>query len=81
MGARSHKGQSCRTCRYFGILPGWAQLNAIPENGTMGSCQRFPPEMTYDDCLNGEFPVVHSSMWCGEFSHGHADDVADNESL
>lgn len=73
---RTPKRETCRTCRYFGVLPEWAQMASMPDIGTMGTCQRYPPSMCYDDALNGEFPVVHSSMWCGEHT-----DVAFNDNI
>jgi hypothetical protein len=70
MVARKKPVDSCRTCRFFGPLPSHTSMTSLPMEGTMGACCRYPPVMCYDDALNAEFPVVHSSMWCGEYDHG-----------
>jgi hypothetical protein len=32
-----------------------------------GRCVRHPPAFFHPGLLNGEFPVVSASAWCGEF--------------
>lgn len=81
MVARRERIESCRTCTFFGQLADYVSMASLPMKGTMGSCMRFPPIVVHDDCLNGEFPAVHSSMWCGEYKDDANPDLSECESL
>lgn len=45
----------CEDCKYF--FP--------TNNGKTGQCRRYPPTLNSDEF--GEFPIVYSIVWCGEF--------------
>lgn len=40
-----------------------------------GKCVRYPP-MFFHDVLNGEWPVVHESKFCGEYRAANSNPLA-----
>ena len=56
----------CETCRYFSWM-------ADEEQPNYGVCRRFPPVMGESGCLNGFWPVIEKTNWCGE--HDYCADI------
>ena len=54
----------CKQCRYFHEC-----LTGVGEHGVYeGLCRRNPP--TIDEAGFPQFPPVHETWWCGEWSPG-----------
>lgn len=49
--------ERCHNCKFF-------SNEDIHDRGTLGTCHRFPPQHTEEDCV---FPWVMAGQWCGEF--------------
>lgn len=71
-----HSGPACcGNCRYFRRMDAAEETDIEIEVDDFsggaaeeyGRCVRFPPALFHPGLLNGEFPVVSASVWCGEF--------------
>lgn len=62
MGERLER--SCRACRYYVVQE---QPVGTGTTEKQGQCRRFPPVGPG----YGQFPVVATNCWCGEFARRH----------
>lgn len=59
-------GPCCGTCKFFAAVDG---VDISDDAEEYGKCVRNPPTFFHRKLLNGEWPVVHFSRWCGEYRH------------
>lgn len=59
---------ACDHCRFFDPIVG-------RYDDKYGRCLRNPPQFIESGVLNGEWPVVRRSSWCGEHEEYYEDDA------
>lgn len=51
----------CRTCRFWSLMP------LEDSERDYGVCRRSPPQFVEAGVLNGAFPLIEATEWCGEY--------------